>query len=199
MYNQQGEKIEQIALKKEMFETPLNADLVYQVAVSQMSNKRRAIAHTKHRGEVSGGGRKPWAQKGTGRARQGSIRSPLWRHGGVAFGPRNSRVFTKKINQKMRKAALSQIFSEKARQNLLFILEPPVLQTPKTKELAKIFEKIVPERKTALFVVAASDKALILAARNISFVQPKIVSDVNVLDLLQSKYVVMSKQALEKI
>jgi len=123
VYDQQGKEIGTTLLPKEIFEVPMNLDLLHQIVTSSMANERRVIAHAKNRGEVRGGGKKPWKQKGTGRSRQGSIRSPLWKGGGVTFGPRNNRVFKKKIPKKMRKKALFMVLSEKLRHNLLILLE----------------------------------------------------------------------------
>src|SRR3989338_1248909 len=100
VYNQLGEEVGQSLLPKEIFDVKFNADLVHQVVVSQMANKRQVIANTKGRGDVSGGGKKPWRQKGTGRARHGSIRSPIWRHGGITHGPRKDEVYAQKLNKK---------------------------------------------------------------------------------------------------
>ena len=124
IYNQKGEDVGKEELEKEIFEVPFNADLVHQVAVSQMSNKRQLLAHTKDRGEVSGGGKKPRAQKGTGRSRQGSIRSPLWIGGGVTFGPRKERNFKKIIPKKMKRKAFLVVLSEKVREGLFFLFPP---------------------------------------------------------------------------
>lgn len=198
-YNQEGKITQELDLPSNIFEVPLNRDLVHQVAVAQMANRRKPIAHTKGRGEVSGGGRKPWPQKGTGRARHGSIRSPLWRHGGVVFGPRSNRVFSKKINQKMRKAAFLQVLSEKARNKLLFLLEVSSLKVPKTKEVAKLFENMFPKKKSTLLVISSAENTLMQSARNIPFVRVKTISNVNVLDLLQTTFLILSKHSFEKL
>ncbi|MCX6759307.1 MAG: 50S ribosomal protein L4 [Candidatus Nealsonbacteria bacterium] len=140
VYNQQGKEIGQTLLPKEIFDVKVNSDLIHQVAVSQMSNQRIVVAHTKDRGEVRGGGIKPWRQKGTGRARHGSRRSPLWRGGGVTFGPTKDRVFKKKINKKMKKKALFMVLSGKVKNNLLIVLDELRLEEAKTKSLAKLIE-----------------------------------------------------------
>src|SRR3989344_4067362 len=122
LYNQNGEVAGSVNLPKEIFEVKFNADLVHQIAVSQMANKRQVSAHTKIRSEVRGGGKKPWRQKGTGRARHGSIRSPLWRGGGITFGPRNDKVYEKDIPKKMRRKALLMALSQKAKNSQLVVL-----------------------------------------------------------------------------
>src|SRR3989344_5880492 len=116
LYNQEGKETGQITLSKRIFDVPLNQDMLHQVVVSQMANRRQVLAVTKGRGEVRGGGKKPWAQKGTGRARHGSIRSPLWKGGGVTGGPTKERVFTKAIPKKMRARALFMALSRKLKE-----------------------------------------------------------------------------------
>src|SRR3989338_9034179 len=119
VYNEKGEVTGSTILPKEIFQVPMNADLVHQVLISQTANKRQISAHTKNRAEVRGGGRKPWRQKGTGRARVGSIRSPLWRGGGITFGPRTEKVYARDIPKKMRRKALLMVLSEKAKNDLV--------------------------------------------------------------------------------
>ena len=121
--DQKGNKVGEESLPKEIFEVEIKNDLIYQVITSQMANKRRVIAHTKDRGEVRGGGRKPWRQKGLGKARHGSIRSPIWIGGGVTFGPRKERIFKKKIPKKMRRLALFMVLSDKAKRKFLILVD----------------------------------------------------------------------------
>jgi large subunit ribosomal protein L4 len=204
LYNQQGEKIGTALLPKELFDVPLNPDLVHQVVVSQMGNRRKVIAHTKGRGEVKGGGRKPWRQKGTGRARHGSIRSPLWRGGGVAFGPTKEKVFKKEIPKKMKRKALFMVLSAKAKNNLLIILDNLKMEKPKTKQLAELIEnwKLKIENFKAgsvLIALPSADKNIILAARNLAHAKTLQAKDLNALDLLSSKYVVMPKDAIKVV
>ena len=199
VYNIQGEKIEEMELPSSIFEVEKNPDLVYQVATSQMANQRKVIAHTKHRGEVSGGGKKPWAQKHTGRARHGSIRSPLWRKGGVAFGPRSNRVFKKAINAKMRKKALFVVLSEKAKNNLFVVVDSFALQSLKTKVLHGILGKLPSANKTSLLLLPAKEKNLSLAARNIPSLSVLGAKDLNVLALLSSQFVIIPKEGVSVI
>jgi len=145
-YNQQGEITGQIELPSDLFEVKINPDLVYQVVITQMANQRQGNAHTKDRGEVSGGGKKPWRQKGTGRARHASNRSPIWRHGGVVFGPRNDKIYGGKINKKMRRKALAMVLSAKLASDLLIVIDDLSLNQPKTKEMAAIISHIKKER-----------------------------------------------------
>lgn len=198
-YNQNGEKIGQTRLPKEIFDLKINPDLIHQVVVSQMANRRKILAHTKTRAEVRGGGRKPWRQKGTGRARHGSIRSPLWRGGGVTFGPTKEKVFNKRIPKKMRIKALLMVLSAKVKNNLLILLDKLTLERIKTKSMAEILANLHLGKKSTLIVLPGIDKNIILSARNIPRVQTIQARDLNALDLLSFKYVLMSKEAIKVI
>lgn len=199
VHNQQGKKIGETILPKEIFEIPINPDLVHQVAVSQMANRRRVIAHTKGRGEVRGGGRKPWRQKGTGRARASSIRSPIWRGGGVTFGPTKDRVFKKKINKKMKRKALLIVLSAKAKEKLIIVLDDLKLEKPKTKEILNIFRKILSPKISALMALPKKDEKILRAGRNIPGLQIMEARNLNVFDLLSSKYLIMPKETIKTI
>ena len=200
VYNQQGEKMEQTLLPKEVFDVKMNPDLIHQVAVFQMANRRRIIADTKDRSEVSGGGKKPWRQKGTGRARAGSIRSPLWRHGGITFGPTKERVFKKKINKKMRRIALSMVLSAKAKNNLLLILDKLSLPEAKTKLMTKILGKLpLKNEASCLIALPQVDKTIIRVTRNIPNAQTVEARNLNALDLLSFKYLIMPKETIKVI
>lgn len=204
VYNQQGEEVGTTVLPKEIFDVKLNPDLVHQVVVSQLANRRKIVAHTKGRGEVRGGGRKPWPQKHMGRARHGSIRSPLWRHGGVTFGPTKEKVFKKKIPLKMRRKALFMALSAKIKNNFLIILSQLKLDTPKTKLMAKMVNdlrsKIENFKKgSILLALPEMDKNLILATRNLPGVDTIQARDLNCLDLLSFKYLIMPKEAIKTI
>ena len=198
-YNQKGEKTGQTRLPKEVFDVKVNSDLVHQVVVSQQANQRRVIAHTKDRGEVRGGGKKPWAQKGTGHARVGSIRSPIWKGGGVTFGPSKERVFKKKIPKKMRRKAMFMVLSGKAKDNLLVLLDKLEIEKTKTKIISEILEKLPCKTKTTLIALPAYDKKIILAARNIPKIKTIQAKELNVLDLLSFKYLLLSKEAIKII
>ena len=199
VYNQEGKEIGQTLLPKEIFEVKLNHDLVHQVVVSQMANRRQVIAHTKDRGEVRGGGKKPWRQKGTGRARHGSIRSPLWKGGGVTFGPTKERVFKKEIPKKMRRKALFMVLSEKVRNNLLILLDKLKIEKAKTKPMTEIFKKLPSKGESVLLVLPGMDKDLILSARNIKNTAVLQAKDLDCFDLLSFKYLVMPKDAIKVI
>jgi len=199
LYNQEGKETGEVSLPKEIFQIPLNSDLVHQVVISQMANKRKVIAHTKTRSEVRGGGRKPWKQKGTGRARHGSIRSPLWKGGGVTFGPTNERVFTRRIPKKMRRKALFMVLSEKLKNNVLIFLDKLAVEEPKTKFMAEILKKLPLKKGSTLIVLDGMDKKTILAARNIPNIKTIQAKELNCVDLLNFKYLIMSKDGVSVV
>ena len=198
VYNQEGKETSQTLLPKEVFGLEISPDLVHQVAVSQMANRRQVLAHTKDRSEVRGGGKKPWRQKGTGRARHGSRRSPLWKGGGVTFGPTKERVFKKKISKKMRRKALLMVLSVKAKENLILILEKLEVREPKTKLMKDIFKKL-PVKGTSLIALPKIDKKVILASGNILGVSTTEIRNLNALDLLSSKYLILPKEGIKLI
>lgn len=199
VYNQQGKKIGESLLPKEIFDVKLNPDLVYQMAVSQMANRRKVTAHAKGRGEVRGGGRKPWRQKGTGRARHGSIRSPLWKGGGVTFGPTKERVFKKRIPKRIRRAALFMVLSEKVKNNLLILVDKLKVEKAKTKSMAEILKNLPCKNKSSLIALPEIDKNLILSARNLPEIETIQAKDLNTLDLLSFKYLIMPKETIKVI
>jgi len=199
VYNQEGKEVGTILLPKEIFDVKTNLDLIHQVVIAQASNRRKIIAHTKDRAEVRGGGKKPWRQKGTGRARAGSIRSPLWRGGGVTFGPRKDRVFKKKIPKKMKRKALFMALSEKVKSNLLIILDKLIIEKPKTKPMTEIFKKLPIKKGKSLIALPEMNKNIILASRNIPGVKTIQTKDLNCLDLLSFKYLIMPKEAIKTI
>src|ERR1700735_2118007 len=149
VYNLQNEKVGTVELPERVFGARYNAALVKQVIDAQLANRRSPWAHTKTRGEVSGGGKKPWRQKGTGRARHGSTRSPIWVGGGVAHGPRNDRDYSQKVNKKMKQAALFAAISRKAKDGEVKIFETLSIEAPKTKMLATSLNVLLNMRKGA--------------------------------------------------
>jgi large subunit ribosomal protein L4 len=199
VYNQEGKEMGEALLPKEIFDVKLNADLVHQVVVAQAANRRKVIADTKDRSEVSGGGKKPWRQKGTGRARHGSTRSPLWRHGGITFGPTSQVNFKKEIPNAMKRKALFMVLSEKAKNNLVLVLEDLKLETAKTKIMAGILSKLPSKKETALIALPSMDKKIISAARNIPGVATMQVKDLNCFDALSFKYFILSKESIKVI
>lgn len=199
VYNQKGEKTGDITLPKAIFGVKLNSDLVHQIAVSLASNKRQNSAHTKNRSEVRGGGKKPWRQKGTGRARHGSNRSPIWRGGGITFGPRNERVYKKDIPKHMRRKALFMVLSEKARNKEVVVLDKIELEKGKTKEMALTLKKLPCKEKATLIALPGHDKKVFLAARNIKKTFVEDARNLNVLDLLNYKYLLLAKESVKTI
>lgn len=191
--------MEEVALPSAIFDIPWNADLVHQVVASQQSNRRIVRANTKGRGEVRGGGKKPWAQKHTGRARHGSIRSPLWKGGGVTFGPTKERVFTKKINKKMRIGALFALLSAKARENALVVLNTLEIAGRKTKALKGTFAKLPSNTRPTLLILPSMERNLLSAAKNIPFLQTIQAKDLNALDVATYQYVVLPSKSIEVI
>jgi len=199
VYNQQGEKIGTTLLPKDVFGVAENPDLIYQAVLSLTANQRQATAQAKDRSQVRGGGRKPWRQKGTGRSRHGSRRSPIWKGGGVTFGPLKERVFKKKINKKMRRKALLMTLSAKAKNNLLILLDKIKLEKAKTREVSEIYKKLPCKGKKSLLILPAMDRNVITATRNISDVKAVQARDLNLLDLLSSQYLIMPKEAIKVV
>jgi large subunit ribosomal protein L4 len=199
LYNQEGKELKEIELPKELFELEVNVDLIHQVLLGSQSNKRQNSAKTKDRGEVSGGGKKPWRQKGTGRARHGSIRSPLWRGGGVTFGPSTEKNYKRKLNKKMRRKAVLQVLSAKAKENVVLFIDKLEIDKPNTKEIHKSFNNLFLKKGSGLVVLPKMDKNLILSARNIEKTQTIQAKDLNVLDLLNKKFVLMPEESINVI
>lgn len=199
VYNQNKEELREIELPKEIFEVEINSDLIHQVVLGQRSNKRQGTAQAKMRGEVSGGGKKPWRQKGTGRARHGSTRSPLWRGGGVTFGPRADRNYKKTIPAKMRRKALAMVLSAKAKENMILVIDKLDFGKPNTKQMKKVLNTLFLKDGSGMLVLSKMDKNLILSIRNIPKTMSIQAKDLNVLDLLNYKYVVVSETGIKKI
>jgi len=205
VYNKEGQVIEEIEIPKEISELEFNKDLVHQVMRWQSLNSYFPYAHTKTRAEVRGGGRKPWPQKHTGRARHGSIRSPIWRKGGITFGPRKEKKRDVKINKKMRRKAILMVLAEKLRRNYLKIFDDLNFTNGKTKEVAKFLEKFLEKRKTkkkresALLVLENNNRETIRGTRNLPYANALEARNLNILALLNHKYVFLEKGAINKI
>ncbi|HBV58011.1 MAG TPA: 50S ribosomal protein L4 [Candidatus Magasanikbacteria bacterium] len=198
IYNFEGKVVGTEDLNAKVFEVAMKPELIHFVANGLMANKRQTSAHTKTRGEVSGGGKKPWKQKGTGRARQGSIRSPLWRGGGVVFGPRSNRNFKIKINRKTKQTALNMVLSDKVRENALVILENFDLLEGKTKSFVKMVKTLPVVGKKVLIVFPDNKKDnLRRASQNLTFVKQENLEEVNLLDVLNSDTVLATMEAVK--
>lgn len=199
VFTQEGKEAGEMSLPKEIFEVPMNADLVHQVFISHKSNQRQVSAHTKNRGEVRGGGRKPWKQKGTGRARHGSTRSPIWIGGGVSGGPRNEKNFTKDLPKKMKRKALLMVLSEKAKNNLVVVIDKMEIEKPKTKALVDMIKKLPVKNQSRLIAYSDGAKNVFLSARNITKTGVLESRNLNVVDLLNYKYLLVSKDGVKEI
>ena len=203
VYNQKGKGVGTLSLPESIFGLSWNGDLVHQVVTAMQANSRTPVAHTKTRGEVRGGGKKPWRQKGTGRARHGSTRSPIWKGGGVTHGPRNEKDYGQKINKKMRIKALFTVLSEKFRKGQILFVEELSLKNIKTKEavtiisdLSKVsgFEKIVGGKKPNLYITTpAKTDAVKKSFANIKTVEIDEIKNINPVDLFAFRYIIISQ------
>ncbi|KKS26250.1 MAG: 50S ribosomal protein L4 [Parcubacteria group bacterium GW2011_GWC2_42_6] len=203
VYNQEGKETEKINLPAGIFGLKPKMSLIKQALEAQLANARVIHAKTKGRGEVRGGGKKPWRQKGTGRARHGSIRSPLWKGGGVTFGPTTEKIYAKKINKKMKRQALLMVLSGKARDNELVILDKIELPEVKTKQMDKILNNLTAVksdlRKGVLIFLNEEQKDIMRAARNLPRIKTIAVDSLNIMDLLGKKYLIMTKGNIEEM
>ncbi len=204
-YNQKGEKTGQTRLPKEIFGKDFKPDLIHQVVVSMQANQRRKIAHTQDRSEARGGGKKPWRQKGTGRARHGSIRSPIWKGGGVTFGPNKERNYKKIVPKKMRRAALFSALSAKVKDNELLIVDDLKIEEPKTKIIVAILDNLCKKvykegaSQGLLIISDKKDEKLLRAMRNISKTKLIEARNLNVLDTLRFKRMILLKDSIKVI
>ncbi len=195
IYNQEGKIVGDLALNDKIFAVKPNAGLVHEAVTAQRANARRTIASTKNRGEVRGGGKKPWKQKGTGRARQGSIRSPQWVGGGIVFGPRSERNFELKINRKAKQKALFMALSDKLINKQLLVIDSVNTEAIKTKVLAEMIKKL-PVGRTILLVSPKADPSLMRMVRNLQSVTLVSSNSVNLVDVLGHKSVAFLKDAV---
>ena len=196
--NFQGKSIEQLELNPNVFSIKSNDTLITQVYVALHAGKRSAIAHTKTRGERAGSNIKPWKQKGTGRARTGSVRNPIWRKGGVTFGPSNERNFKKKVNKKENNLAIRMVLSGKVDSNELVVVEGFKLESIKTKEMAQGLKNLKINKK-ALLVFSSKERDTMRASKNIGHVLNTTTSSVNVFDMLNNKFLVVSKEGVKEL
>ncbi|MGC9603409.1 MAG: 50S ribosomal protein L4 [Minisyncoccia bacterium] len=194
--NKDNKKIGTLELPERLFGAKWNPELVKQVLTVQLSNRHLPWAHTKDRSEVRGGGKKPWAQKHTGRSRHGSSRSPLWSGGGITFGPRNERDYSRKINSKMKQQALFSLLSKKLKDNDLKIVDAMALTAPKTKEASVLIKNIFKTPSSVIVVPAKSNKNMKLAARNIPKVNVLSPNSLSVYDVLASKGIFFEKDSV---
>ncbi len=205
VYNQIGEETGTVELPDGVFGLKWNADLVHQVVTSQAANRRSGTAHTKSRAEVRGGGRKPWRQKGTGRARHGSTRSPIWRGGGITHGPRMEKNYEKKINKKMARKAFAVVLSAKLRDREIVVMEDLDFPEAKTKYAAEMFRKLAEQKelaelkqnKSILVALFTKDNSARRAMRNISRVTVDEARNLNTYEVMQHKFLMLPKAAIQ--
>lgn len=195
IYNQEGKITGDLELNAKYFGVKVDPKLVHEMIVAQTANARKNTGHTKTKGEVRGGGKKPWKQKGTGRARQGSIRSPQWVGGGIAHGPRKERNYSVKVNKKAKQKALFMALSDKVANERFLILESLATETPKTKVAAKVLTKLPIGRRT-LFVIPKSNPLMMRMVRNLQNVKLVTVNALNLLDVVDYPTVMFEKEAL---
>ena len=198
IHNLEGKEIEELELSDSVFAVPANDDLIHQVAMIIYGNQRTPLAHTKNRGDRAGSGIKPWKQKGTGRARVGSVRTPTWRKGGVAFGPRSDRNYKRKINSKMNAKAITMVLSGKLKDSELIVVDKLELKEKKTKEMASVLSNLKLKGRI-LMAFSDKEKELRISSRNIDKVENILAVQLNVLDMLNNKYLVMSKESVKML
>jgi len=217
IYNQAGEAKGAIEVSEKIFGVKMNNVLVQEAVVAQMANERQVLADTKDRSEVRGGGKKPWQQKGTGRARAGSSRSPIWIGGGVTFGPTSDRNFSKKVNKKAKRKAIFMVLSDRSANNTLAILENLELVDSKTKTFdnllnnleSKVFKRKTVaakksgkikqiEKRSVLFINAVKDDSISRAGRNLVGVKMINLGNINIVDLLKYKNIIFTEEAVKK-
>ncbi len=204
VYDMQGEVVGEVELPASIFEAPIRPDLMHQAYVRQMANARRGTHSTRTRGEVRGGGRKPWRQKGTGRARQGSIRAPHWVGGGVVHGPK-PRSYEQDMPRKMRRAALRSALSLKARENAIVVVDDLRVPEVKTRWMAAALDRLTGETDTVLVLLPESPKGnkqyqqVYLATRNLPYAKTLVASYLNIRDLLGYDKIILPKAALDVI
>ena len=200
IYNSQGKKVGSVQLPEAVFNVAWNNSLMHQVVTTMQANARTLVAHTKGRGDVRGGGKKPWQQKGTGRARHGSSRSPIWRGGGVTHGPRNEKVYARTLPKKMRAKALFMALSRKMKDGELILVDSFGFSTPKTAGAKKAltalsgvkgFERLSSRRNAALVAIPERTEGVMKSFRNIGSVECDSVANLNPVDVLKYKFLVI--------
>jgi len=208
IYNQNGDIVSELKLADNVFAVKMNTDLVHQAMVCQTSNDRQVLAHTKTKAEVRGGGKKPWKQKGTGRARAGSSRSPIWIGGGVTFGPRKDRNFSKRINKKMRQKALTMVLSDRLAGNNISVIDKVEMADFKTKvfnNFIKKIEVIFPVdkdkkmKRSILFVNDNKDEKVLKSSRNLVGFNIINLENLNIVDLLKYRNLIITESAIKII
>ena len=197
VYNMQGQEVGKIDLNDAVFGVSVNENLVHMAVVQQLANNRQGTQKAKTRSEVSGGGKKPWRQKGTGHARQGSTSAPQWTHGGIVFAP-VPRDYSFKMNKKEKQAAIRSALTDRVQQNKVIVLDQLTMNEYKTKEFVKVMENLKTAGKT-LVVMADKDERVVKSAGNIPAVKTTLASQINVYDLMNAQTVILTKDAVAKL
>ena len=195
IYDNQGKESGTLVLPEKVFGFPRNDELVRQVYLSEKANARKVLAHTKDRSEVSGGGKKPWQQKGTGRARHGSSRSPIWVGGGISHGPRKDRNYAEKINKKAKRKAIFTILSQKLKDGEIFFMDDLSLPKAKTKDAKEILRNMPLGNSSVLVVLSRKDEPTWRALRNLKNVSVKEARNLNASDMLSNKFLIILEDA----
>ena len=196
VYNMEGKEVGSLELNDAIFGVEVNEHLVHMAVLQQLANNRQGTQKAKTRSEVSGGGRKPWRQKGTGHARQGSTRAPQWTHGGVVFAP-VPRDYSFKMNKKEKRAALKSVLTSKAQENKFIVLDELKLAEVKTKEMKKVLDNL--KVNNALVIIGDDSENVALSARNIAGVQTASVNTINVFDMLKYNTIIATKSSVASI
>ena len=196
VYNMEGKEVGNMDLNDAVFGVEINEHLVHMAVVQNLANKRQGTQKAKTRSEVSGGGRKPWRQKGTGHARQGSTRSPQWKGGGVVFAP-TPRDYSFKLNKKEKRAALKSVLTSRVQDNKLIVLDELKFDAIKTKDFKKVMDNLKVDK--AMVVIGGQDENVILSARNLPTVDTAVAENINVYDILKGDTLVLTKDAVAKI
>ena len=199
LYDFQGKETGEEILDPKLFGVEADPELVHEMVTAQQKNSRDVIAHTKGRAEVRGGGKKPWRQKGTGRARHGSIRSPLWIGGGITFGPTKLRNFSVKVNKKVKQKALAMVLSDKVANDKLVLVESYNMPEAKTKVLQTALAKLPTKNRPTLVVTKNAEENIVKASKNLPRVETINFGSLNLVDLMKKEYLVINKELLKKV
>jgi len=199
IFNQQNNKVDEIELPDKIFAVKWNPNLVHQALMIQLANRREPIAHAKGRGEVRGGGKKPWRQKGTGRSRHGSIRSPIWIGGGVTHGPTKERKFGGKINKKANRLAIFSILSKKLENKEFKLIDDLKIEPAKSKNAIMFLKKIFGDKPNALLIASTDNQKIKRLVSNIKNIDAIGAKSLNIYDLLKYKNILSEKKAMEEI
>lgn len=199
LYNQAGAVVGKMELTPALFDVPMNDAVLYEAVVAQQANSRVAIADTKDRSEVRGGGKKPWKQKGTGRARHGSTRSPIWKGGGVTFGPTSDRNFSRKLNRKVRRKAMAMALTDAVVRGRFIVVDDLTLPEKKTRVVARLLAVLPHVDSRTLIIVEPLNKTVGVAGRNIPDLNVVPANALSIVDVLKAKRLVASKAAIEAL